>query len=340
MKLWLYNWAATSSHFIRTGQKCISLLQKKLSFSRWKAIWSAKLSKLFLNNPKIWRLPKKRLKDTIQPRVWQWEWLCFCIQLNSALCTQKINSSSGWTAPNPKLILQGRTGVINEGGFDLFPAISGIKGWITHRALLCCILQLGMHSLGIPWEPRELSTSALQSLCFGISPVFLLSPNTAAPAEIPVGNCCQECPALLPSVPACLSLCCSFSSRIFLPLPRWHFPLPVHQMPSDLEIPARPAVHIHQNTSPTLTESSFHLKTFPRVCLIPDVFSIGAGRYFQEQTKTLLAELLTARLKTGRGGGKCFHNSKGIESFIFPPSVNKKQCWSYQQFLGCVCWDQ
>lgn len=56
--------------------------------------------------------------------------------------------------------------------------------------------------------------------------------------------------------------------------------------------------------------------------MIPDVFSIGAGRYFQEQTKTLLAELLTARLKTGRGGeGESVFTTARELKVLFSPQV-------------------
>lgn len=153
----------------------------------------------------VWRLTKTRMKDTIQPRVWQWEWLCFCAQLNSAVFTQKINSSSGLTATNPKLILQGKTGMMNEDGFDLFAAISAITEMSTSesRARRCCAA-----SPNPGWEWHSFLSMAtqgiLEPLPCGFSEPFLWYQPRVAAQPNPSRNSCQE---LLSGIPSSWNQC-------------------------------------------------------------------------------------------------------------------------------------
>lgn len=124
-------------------------------------------------------------------KLWQWQWLCFCTQLSSALHTQKINPCSGLAGTEPQLALQGKHGWWIRVGLTFWLQSVPWQRWVPlHHPPA----QLGMAFPAFPGSqaPLEPLPWGFSELCFGTSQELLLSP---APAGIPVRNSHQCQPA-------------------------------------------------------------------------------------------------------------------------------------------------
>lgn len=150
----------------------------------------------------LWRLPKKRMKDTIQALTVAMALLLYPAQF----CTPHPENQSllwfSWhRAPAGPA---GKAWVMDQGGFDLLAAMTEMGTPASPPS------PAGNGFSCFPWIPGTSGTSAL-----GFFRALLWYQPGAAAQPSPCRNSCQE----FPSMPACLRLCCSFSLRIFLPLP-------------------------------------------------------------------------------------------------------------------------